>query len=224
MNEEQPMNEEQLCEFECSPELHQLGEALAKAQADMGAAKKNEENTFYKNSYADLGSVIEASKAIHKHGLSVTQITVGSGAVITMLLHESGEWIRGRMELAPVKDDPQGRGSSITYTRRYALQALLNIPAADDDGNEATHPPKPEPKPKRKRAPKKEPKPKPSSPIEKINANETPKERLNRLKVNDWAEGVEFDPELSSMKHVTKFLGLSDEDVLAIAEKWRSEQ
>jgi hypothetical protein len=42
--------------------------------------------------------------------------------------------------MTPVKDDPQGRGSVLTYQRRYALSAilLLNIDD-DDDGNASSY-------------------------------------------------------------------------------------
>jgi hypothetical protein len=55
-------------------------------------------------------------------------------------MHESGEWIGFEYQMRPAKDDPQGRGSAITYQRRYAIASVLclNIDE-DDDGNLATH-------------------------------------------------------------------------------------
>ena len=38
----------------------------------------------------------------------------------------------------PVKNDPQGVGSCITYARRYARAAAIGIAQVDDDGNAAT--------------------------------------------------------------------------------------
>jgi len=43
--------------------------------------------------------------------------------------------------MKPVKNDPQGQGSAITYQRRYALGAILGLNIdADDDGNQASKP------------------------------------------------------------------------------------
>ena len=55
-------------------------------------------------------------------------------------MHESGEWIKCEYEMKPIKDDPQGRGSCISYQRRYSISAIcfLNIDD-DDDANQATH-------------------------------------------------------------------------------------
>ena len=78
--------------IETSPTIGKLAEALAKAQGEMGAAVKGSENTFYKNSYADLGSVIEAGKPIHKHGLSLLQLpTQGSRLVRGSELHSRAQ-------------------------------------------------------------------------------------------------------------------------------------
>jgi hypothetical protein len=56
----------------------------------------------------------------------------------THLLHVSGEFISGQLKMKPVKNDPQGIGSCITYARRYALAAMVGIYQTDDDGNAAS--------------------------------------------------------------------------------------
>lgn len=58
-------------------------------------------------------------------------------AVCTILLHESGEWISSVAEFPTVKEDPQNYFATTTYLRRASLQAILGIPAEDDDGNTA---------------------------------------------------------------------------------------
>jgi hypothetical protein len=56
-------------------------------------------------------------------------------------MHTSGEYIWSNYEMRPVKDDPQGRGSCITYQRRYALASVLGLNIDDDDdANEASKP------------------------------------------------------------------------------------
>jgi len=60
--------------------------------------------------------------------------------VITRLMHTSGQWIESTLWLPVGKADAQGVGAAITYARRYALQSILGVPAADDDGNAVSQP------------------------------------------------------------------------------------
>lgn len=126
-----------------SDSIKELATALAMAQASMGFAKKDAANPFFKSKYADLAAVVEAiKKPLTEHGLSYSQGTDidehGGVIVETLLMHKSGEWIEGRLRMMPVKADPQGIGSCITYARRYGLQAIVGVPADDDDGNAAS--------------------------------------------------------------------------------------
>lgn len=129
-----------------SDDIKELATALAKAQAKMEAADKVGVNTFYKNSrYATLPTVWDACrKALTDNGLSVVQRmdTSENGMVLeSILLHASGQWIASTYPINPVKNDPQGLGSAISYARRYALMALVGVVADDateDDGNSAS--------------------------------------------------------------------------------------
>lgn len=128
--------------MEFSEKLDKLAPALAKAQAEMATAKKDSDNPFFKSKYADLASVWEAIKdALHSNGLSVIQSPVdmdGRIGCATMLLHESGQYIRDEFTLGVKKqNDPQADGSSITYARRYALAAFTGVIQADDDAESA---------------------------------------------------------------------------------------
>lgn len=119
-----------------------LAAALAKAQAVMSGAKKDSQNPHFKSKYADLESVWDAAREpLSSHGLSVVQIpgqvSGGTLKVETMLLHESGEYISGVLEIPITKQDAQGIGSAITYARRYALAAFVGIAPEDDDGEGA---------------------------------------------------------------------------------------
>jgi len=131
--------------MEHSPEIAKLALALIKVQSKLEHAKKNSENPFFKSKYADLATVIDASrKLLTDNGLAVTQL-VGGGpdvaSVTTMLVHESGEWLRDTVTGKPVKNDPQGIGSLITYLRRYSYQAIVGFSSEeDDDGNAASNP------------------------------------------------------------------------------------
>jgi hypothetical protein len=126
-----------------SESIKELSTALSKAQGEFYHAKKDVNNTFFKSKYADLASVIDAAKKpLSDNGLAVIQITDftenGDTYLITTLSHSSGEWISGRYPIKPVKADPQGMGSAITYARRYAFSAITGIAADDDDGNAAS--------------------------------------------------------------------------------------
>lgn len=127
-----------------SQEINELAAALAKAQGEMGAAIKGAANPFFSSKYADVGSVIKALKEpFANNGLSFVQFPLrkeNTAGVTTRLMHASGQWLEDKYTLPIGKFDSQGVGSCITYARRYALQAIAGIPAADDDGNAASQP------------------------------------------------------------------------------------
>ena len=135
-----------------------LYQALLAALGEMGPVLKTATNPGFRSKYADLPSVLDAiTPALHKHGLLVLQrldaFSTEAHALphlVTELIHaESGESIRSGVVLVS-KDptDPQKFGSALTYYRRYSLLALLGIAPEDDDGNEASQPPRPSaPKP-----------------------------------------------------------------------------
>lgn len=122
--------------------------ALIKAQGDFKPAVKDAVNPAFarganpKPSYVTLAQAIDSvSEALRGNGIALVQMTdVQDGRTIleTRLIHESGEWIASRYPVHPVKADPQGEGSALTYARRYALMALVGIAPEDDDGNAAT--------------------------------------------------------------------------------------
>lgn len=136
-----------------------IWQALLKAQRMIGAAVKGSANPFFKSSYADLGSVMEACKGpLNECGITVLQplgVDELGEYLETILLHESGEKIASKMRISPqqrmvtpnkkkdeefppyLAPDPQAQGSAISYARRYALQSFLFIPASDDDGESA---------------------------------------------------------------------------------------
>jgi hypothetical protein len=131
-----------------SEQINELATALAKAQAKIEGATKDKTNPHFRSSYADLASVWDACRsALTSNGLSVSQ-TAGASEdgrvrVTTILMHSSGQWLCDDLVMKPVKDDPQGVGSCITYARRYALAAIVGVAPEDDDGNAASLPQKP---------------------------------------------------------------------------------
>lgn len=123
-------------------QLDALATALSKAQAGMENAKKDASNPFFKSKYADLASVWDSVRApLTSNGLAVIQTVDCDDAgmyLVTKLIHLSGQWVDSRVRIKPVKDDPQGLGSAITYMRRYALQAMVGVAPEEDDGNAAS--------------------------------------------------------------------------------------
>lgn len=120
----------------------QLVAALVKAQAKMENAKKDTDNAFFKSKYADLASVVDAIKPVCKEfGLAYFQKFhdfEGGVAIETIILHESGEQLsNGILRVPATKQDAQGYGSAITYSRRYSLQAAFGVAPEEDDGNAA---------------------------------------------------------------------------------------
>jgi hypothetical protein len=124
-----------------SGSINELAAALAKAQGEMGGAKKDAANPFFKSKYADLASVREACVgALSKHGIAVVQSPSAEGAVVsvvTLLVHSSGQWMRGVASCTAKDDSPQSVGSATTYLRRYALQSFSGIAPEDDDAEAA---------------------------------------------------------------------------------------
>jgi hypothetical protein len=130
-----------------SAELNELFAALAKAQSEMRVAGKDSNNPFFKSKYADLASVVAASRPVlTKNGLCVMQsIHVseqGQRTLVTILGHSSGQYISSTVEIKPLKEDMQSLGSAITYMRRYSYASLVGVIAddEDDDGETAMKP------------------------------------------------------------------------------------
>lgn len=127
-----------------SDEIQDLSKALVVANKQIKNPKKNAKNPHFGQHYATLDSVIESYKEAYlNNGISVLENPVSQDGLIGVsitLLHESGQYItHDPFLLPPGKNTAQGFGSSITYARRYALSAVMNIAADDDDdGHQAS--------------------------------------------------------------------------------------
>lgn len=125
-----------------SEEIKEIIGALCEMQGEVLQAGKNSVNPHFKSRYSDLTSVMEALREpMYKNNLCVTQTTwIEKDEVIlkTTLMHKSGQWISSDYPIRPVKADPQGMGSAITYARRYSLASLTGLVQADDDGHAAS--------------------------------------------------------------------------------------
>lgn len=127
--------------MERSESIIELSKALVKFHSGIGKIKKGANNPFYKSKYAPLDEIISITKKpLADVGLVVTQLLIGDCGIITMLMHESGEYILSKTSMMPVDNKPQTIGSCITYMRRYAYQSILSLSIGDkdDDGNLAS--------------------------------------------------------------------------------------
>lgn len=159
-----------------SENTNELFTAFAKFKKDCPIIKKDKTVEVKKNGrklydfeYASLGNILKTTEPVlAENGLAVIQ-NVGNGFVQSMLIHESGQYVKSSPIPTVTDGTEQEQGSSITYKRRYQISGLLNIESeTDDDGNAATgNDPKikdkgkPKSKKQEKPKPKKEEKPEP---------------------------------------------------------------
>jgi len=131
-----------------SEQINELATALAAAQGEILAARRDAENPHFRRRYADLGSIWEACRpALAAHGLAVVQSprlvttheTVWFVEVETTLLHSSGQWMADVLTMPLQTPNSHGVGSACTYARRYALAAFVGVaPMGDDDDADDT--------------------------------------------------------------------------------------
>ena len=132
-----------------SDEINEIVKALAKVQSEIQNPKKDANNPFFKSKYSTLDNVIDAYKDLcSKNDLIVLENPVSkvdeNGKVLVgievQIMHASGQFLSfDPYLLSPVKNDPQGIGSGVTYARRYTLSSVFNIASEeDDDGNSAS--------------------------------------------------------------------------------------
>lgn len=127
--------------METSSELDRLFAALDGFHEKSNLVKATKENPFLKNKYADYNTVVSATRAdLLENGLRVKQAVVnvdGKTAIWTRLTHlESGQYMISVSPVAHKDNDPQSQGSGITYMKRYAYVAMLDLLVdTDDDGN-----------------------------------------------------------------------------------------
>jgi hypothetical protein len=129
-----------------SDNVDKIFPAFVSFQAEMPPVPKDSINPHFRNKYASLGAITEATRPVlAKHGLAYTQgmaIVDGVQVMFTRIIHQSGQWMEdGGYALNPSKNDPQGMGSAVTYARRYTIGSTLGIITEDDDdGNRASEP------------------------------------------------------------------------------------
>jgi len=132
-----------------SADISKIAPALVRAQGAMENPPRNrsvqvrtQAGASYTFRYATLDKITDMMRhMLAENGLCVLQPIVSTErgpALVTRLLHESGQWMECEVPLPALGNSPQAFGSMVTYVRRYAISAMLNISAdEDDDGNRA---------------------------------------------------------------------------------------
>lgn len=125
--------------MQTSENINEIAAALAAAQGQFtGVSKDSSVNTGkYGYRYADLASYLDAIRQpMAANGLAIVQspeIDNDRVTVTTMIVHASGQWLLSQLSMGVSDSRPQTLGGIITYCRRYALTAMLNLAAEDDD-------------------------------------------------------------------------------------------
>jgi len=136
-----------------SDQINELAAALAEARKGFGTfgkghtAKVSSAKGNYEYKYGNLPDMFDATtEALSANGLSVSQwpdlTNDGRFVLVTLLLHKSGQWMRGVYPLNTY-ERPQDQGSALTYAKKYAAGAALGIAADEDDDGAAAQKAKP---------------------------------------------------------------------------------
>lgn len=117
-----------------------LRAAICEFKKNVEKITKDNDNPFFKSKYADLATILNIiDKPLAEAGLAITSnIEYLAEDLIcrTNLTHKDSDEVA--TSIFPIFGaKPQEIGSSVTYARRYNIQALLNLAAEDDDGNKA---------------------------------------------------------------------------------------
>lgn len=125
-----------------------LAQALLEVQKSAQAIQRDSINPHFGNRYISLDTLMpQILPKLNEQGVLLTQFPDNlpgvDGAVpaltTVLTLAATGEAIERTTPLILDKDNSQGLGSALTYTRRYALLSILGLVAdKDDDGEKAT--------------------------------------------------------------------------------------
>lgn len=125
--------------------MKELFKALAEVHKKIKNPTRDKEVTIkhtdgkgqHKFKYAPLDKIIDDVRPIlAQNGFSIFQSVEpidGKDYIITQMNHSSGDFIRPMLPFGAIPTDPKLYGGRLTYMKRYALCAALNISAEDDN-------------------------------------------------------------------------------------------
>lgn len=207
--------------------------ALARAQAAFKPVLKNTKQAHYGKDYADLSAHLNAVRdALNANNIYFGQFvgTLNEARQVTVhtviaLGADKGEGARIISKATISRGNgkgEQGDGSSISYLRRYTMQAALGLASEDDDANagmgtllpkkkeDKTIAPKPPPKRKKKAAPNKPP----AEPQGGGSWQKAPDVLPPREKHPTWTKESSRAFMAQAIMHVVKAPGQSDMDAI----------
>jgi len=128
-----------------SESIKEIAEAISAFQGktkplilDRDVSVKMSTGGTYDFSYATFKNIVSSCRdRLAENGLSISQLVGDGGAVTTILMHKSGEYLMTEpFIISPVKKTPQAIGSAISYAKRYSYSAILGLVTdSDDDAN-----------------------------------------------------------------------------------------
>lgn len=129
--------------MEFSSLLDQLAPALSNLQGELPHIAKDSKGYGY--NYSSLASTLDVLKPLlSKYGFSISQFGGPNNTLVTLLLHNSGQWIRGSMNIIDIEmkgtNAAQNRGAVLSYFKRYGIQAIVGMASEDSDGVPANKP------------------------------------------------------------------------------------
>lgn len=122
-----------------SKELTKLLPSLIGFHKKLDSIEKSSDNPFFKSKYSSIDTILEHIKPIlAEEGLCLYQSIIDGDndclSIKTILFHESGEFIESDSVPFPVdKRNIQSTMSSISYIRRYTINAICNLAFKDED-------------------------------------------------------------------------------------------
>jgi hypothetical protein len=126
-----------------------LVEALLAAKAEMPNLRRSATNPHFNSKFVPLDEIVEkVTPVLSAHGLVWMTLPTtddqGRPALRYRLLHGSGELIEDVMPLCVgERVTPQAQGSALSYGRRYAAMAVLDLVGnEDDDGHKGSEQPR----------------------------------------------------------------------------------
>lgn len=120
--------------------MKEIFTALSKAQGEFPNIKLNASVTVetvkggsYKFDYSTMGNIIQTVKPIlAKYELGTYQ-SIEENCMVTRITHSSGDVLVSTVPMPTLPEEPQKRGSIISYMRRYGKCLALDIVGEDDD-------------------------------------------------------------------------------------------
>jgi hypothetical protein len=117
----------------------EANERFAKFLSELENPKLDGTNPHFRNRYTTLKTALEVVPLLSKYGLYVNQTVRDNGMFTTSIRDIESDHTMASASFPFIvgKEDPQGLGSAITYSRRYGLLLVLNLVGEEDDDGEA---------------------------------------------------------------------------------------